>query len=408
VVETTRRVSRKVDGRLMQQANRAMVLNLIRNDDSLSRAVIARETGLSPATISAIVDHLLAEELVREEASAATGNLGRRPLRLQFNPSARLALAIAVDVREITAALVDLGGTAGRQLRRDVPAGAGPDTVLDLAADLGRQLLSQAPAGVVLGAGIALPGVVTWPDGINKLSPNFGWHDVPFKALMEERLGLPTLVENEVRAVALAEYQFGAARGTRTSVFIDVGTGVGGAVILDGTLYRGKHGAAMEVGHNTVEPGGPLCGCGNHGCLEVFTAAHGLVDRANEALAAGRPSILASVLPESVTVEQVMIAAASGDALASELFNRAATYLGLAVANAVDNWDPELVVLSGSVIRAADRLFDEIKVFEQRFVLKTGTGSVGVARSALGAEAKIIGAATLVIADYLTTPLALQ
>jgi glucokinase len=290
-------------------------------------------------------------------------------------------------------------------MRADVPVGADPATVVDLVATVSRRALRPISPDLVLGAGVAVPGVVSWPDGVNLFSPNFGWRNVPIRALIEQRLGLSVLAENEVRAVALAEYEFGAARGTRTAVFIDVGSGVGGAVIIGGALYRGEHGAAAEIGHNTVEPGGPLCGCGNRGCLEVFTSANGIGARADDALALGRPSVLASTLPERVSVEQVMIAAASGDPLACELFDRAAAYLGLAVANAVDNWDPELVVLSGSVIRAGGRLLDEIRVFEQRFVLKTGTGSVGVARSALAADAKLVGAASLVIAEYLTTPL---
>src|SRR5260370_11013061 len=120
----TRRRAHKVSGRLMHQANRAMVLNLIRVDATLSRARIARETGLSPATVSVIVDRLLTEELVREESTVATGTVGRRPVGLRFNPSARRALGIAVDVREITAGMVDLGGRAGEVQRAAVPEGA--------------------------------------------------------------------------------------------------------------------------------------------------------------------------------------------------------------------------------------------------------------------------------------------
>jgi N-acetylglucosamine repressor len=406
VIASNGRAHRKIDGRLMQQANRAMVLNLIRRDPSLSRASIARETELSPATISGIVDHLLDEGLVREEAAIVTGNVGRRPVRLLFNPSARVALGIAIDLREVTAALVDLGGTVSETMRAAVPVDSDPATVVDLVAKVSRRALKRVSPDLVLGVGVAVPGVVHWPDGVNLFSPNFGWRNVPIRAMIEQRLGLPVRAENEARAVALAEYEFGAARGMRTAVFIDVGSGVGGAVIIGGALYRGEHGAAAEIGHNTVEPGGPLCGCGNRGCLEVFTSATGISARADDALAAGRQSVLASTLPHPVSVEQIMIAAASGDALACELFDRAAAYLGLAVANAVDNWDPDLVVLSGSVIRLGGRLFDEIRVFEQRFVLKTGTGSVGVARSMLGADAKLAGAASLVISEYLTTPLA--
>ncbi len=403
-------VHRKVSGRLMQQANRAMVLNLIRADPALSRAMIARNTGLSPATVSAIVDHLLEEELVREESTVVTGTVGRRPVNLRFNPSARFALGIDLDVRDITAATVDMGGAVGEVLHASVPVGATPEVALDLVARLADRILAEESPESVLGVGVAFPGMIRWPDGLCLFSPNLGWHNVPFKTMLESRLSLPTFVDNEVRSVALAEYEFGAARGTRSAVFIDVGFGVGGAVIIDGAVYRGTHGAAAEIGHNTVELGGPLCGCGNRGCLEVFTSAHGLVARASEALAAGRATMLKPSCAESVTIDDIFGAAELGDSLAMELLSRAATYLGIAVANMVDNWDPELVVLSGSVIRGGGGLFEEIKALEQRFVLKPGGGasSISIARSTLGAHAKIIGAAGQVISDYLAAPLAIS
>ncbi len=448
----TRTTLRKVDGRLMQQANRAMVLNLVRADPSASRAAIVRQTGLSPAAVSGIVERLLRDGLVREEARTATGGVGRRPVRLAFNPEARLALGIAVDVREVAAALVDLGGTPLRIHRADLPPGADAATGLELAARLARRALRDAVPTRVLGVGMAVPGMVQWPDGVNLFSPNLGWRDVPVRALMEQRLDRPVLVDNEVRALALAEHHYGAARGVGTAVFLDAGYGVGGAAILDGALYRGVHGAAGELGHNTVEPGGPLCGCGNRGCLETFASAGGLIARVREALAAGRASRLSAVPDERLTLDAIVAAASAGDALARDLLARAATLLGLAVANAVDNWDPELVVLSGSVLRASGSvraltpithpcatvvnaeigsagtvgaevasagaedvaaedamgggtLFDRLLAAEQGSVLETGRARVRVVRAALGAEAKLIGAATLVIADYLAAPL---
>lgn len=399
--------ARKVDGRLMQQANRAIVLNMVRADPTLSRAAIARKTGLSPAAVTGIVEHLLREGLVREEP-AATGTVGRPPLWLSFNPEARLAVGIVVDVREVAAALVDLGGRPYRTERAAVPPGAGPAEVLDLAAGLARRVMSDAPLERVLGAGMSVPGMVSWPDGINLFSPNFGWRDVPLRDMIEERLGMAVPVDNEVRAVALAESHFGAARGAATAVFIDAGFGVGGAIIIEGRLYRGVHGAAGEVGHNTVEPDGPLCGCGNRGCLEVFTSEHGLVERARDLLAAGRPSGLSAIPGGALSVADIAAAAHAGDAAAGEVLARAATYLGLAAANAIDNWDPEIVVLSGSVIRAGGALFDNLLAAEQRSVLETGRTRVRVVRATLGGDSKAIGAATLVIADYLATPLRRQ
>ncbi len=393
----------KVDGRLMQQANRALVLNLVRTQPTLSRAAIARQTRLSPAAVSGIVDYLVREGWVKEVGAAVTGNVGRRPLRLAFVPEARLALGIDLDLREVSAALVDLGGTPREVYRSPVPDGADPPSVLDLAAELARRITQGVPAGQLLGIGMAVPGMVQWPEGINLFSPNFHWRDVPVRAMMEERLGGAVLVDNEVRALALAEHQYGAARWARTCVFLDAGTGVGGAVILEGQMYRGMHGAAGELGHNTVEPRGPICGCGNQGCLEVFASGVGLENRVREALAAGRVSSLAGK-PETWTPSGLAAAARAGDPLAGELLEHAAEYLGLVVANAVANWDPELVVLSGPVIREGG-LFDRVLAASGRSVLEVARARVRVAPAVIEAHVKIIGAASLVITERLAAPL---
>ncbi len=398
-------VARKVDGQSMQQANRALVLALIRHDPTLSRASIARQTTLSPASVSGIVDHLIREGFVREEAAAVTGAVGRRPVRLVFNPAARVTLGIAIDVRQVTAGLVDLGGEIQATQRAPLAPEARPAAIVDTVAHVARRALRGVASCDVLGVGVAVPGLVRWPDGVILFSPNLEWRDVPIRAMLEERLGRPVLVDNEVRALALAEHSYGVARGARTVVVIDAAYGVGGAVIIDGALYRGVHGAAGEVGHNIVEPNGAVCGCGNRGCLETVASAHGLVARAIDALAAGRASALAADARGGLTLDHIVATARGGDALACELLARAATYLGLAVANAIDNWDPERVVLSGPVALAVGNRLDDALARGQRAILDVGRARVPVARAALGADAKVIGAATLAAADYLAAPL---
>ncbi len=397
-------VARKVDGQSMQQANRALVLALIRHDPTLSRASIARQTTLSPASVSGIVDHLIREGFVREEAAAATGVVGRRPMRLVFNPTARVTLGIAIDVRDVTAGLVDLGGKMRATQRAPIAPEARPAAIVDTVAQVARRALRGVDSRDVLGVGVAVPGLVRWPDGVILFSPNLGWRDVPIQAMLEERLGRPVLVDNEVRALALAEHSYGAARGARTVVVIDAAYGVGGAIIIDSALYRGVHGAAGEVGHNIVEPNGAVCGCGNRGCLETVASAHGLVARATDALAAGRASALAADARGRLTLDHIVAAARGGDALACELLARAATYLGLAVANAIDNWDPERVVLSGPVALAVGDRLDDALLGGQRAILDVGRARVPVVRAERGADAKVIGAATLAAADYLDAP----
>ena len=394
--------ARKVDGRRMQQANRAIVLEIVRTDPTLSRAEIARRTGLSPAALTGIVDHLMAEGLVLEVGPTVDGRVGRRARRLAFNPGARTALGIALDVREVRAALVDLGGSVAVVERSEIPDGAGPSAALAVAAGTALRALAPIGARPVIGVGMAIPGMVGWPGGVSLFSPNAGWRDVPVRAEMERLLGRVVLVDNEVRALALAEHRYGAALGAGTAVFLDAGYGMGGAVILAGGLYRGVRGAAAEIGHNTVEPGGPRCACGNRGCLEVFASTHGMLARAADALAEGVPSALRGA-QGALTVSYMLAAAARGDRLSMDITGRAASYLGMAVANAMDNWDPDLAVLSGPMIRASDPFFAEVLAAANRAVLETGRDRIPIVRAALGDEAKIIGAAALAISEYLAT-----
>ena len=394
--------ARKVDGRRMQQANRAIVLEIVRTDPTLSRAEIARRTGLSPAALTGIVDHLMAEGLVLEVGPTVGGRVGRRARRLAFNPGARTALGIALDVREVRAALVDLGGSVAVVERSEIPDGAGPSAALAVAAGTALRALAPIGARPVIGVGMAIPGMVGWPGGVSLFSPNAGWRDVPVRAEMERLLARAVLVDNEVRALALAEHRYGAALGAGTAVFLDAGYGMGGAVILAGGLYRGVRGAAAEIGHNTVEPGGPRCACGNRGCLEVFASTHGMLARAADALAEGVPSALRGA-QGALTVSYMLAAAARGDRLSMDITGRAASYLGLAVANAMDNWDPDLAVLSGPMIRASDPFFAAVLAAANRAVLETSKDRIPIVRATLGDEAKIIGAAALAISEYLAT-----
>ncbi len=201
------------------------MLTLICHDPTLSRASIARQTTLSPASVSGIVDHLIREGFVREEAAAATGAVGRRPVRLVFNPAARVTLGIAIDVRDVTAGLDDLGGEMRATQHAVVAPEAGPAAIVDAVTQVARRALRGVASRDVLGVGVAVPGLVRWPDGAILFSPNLGWRDVPIRAMLEERLGRPVLVDNEVRALALAEHSYGAARGARTVVVIDAAYG---------------------------------------------------------------------------------------------------------------------------------------------------------------------------------------
>lgn len=255
------------------------------------------------------------------------------------------------------------------------PTGAadGPDAVLERVAALGRAAV--APFGEPAAAGLALPG--HFEDGAGVLLPNLlgDWVGRPIAGPVGDRLGLPVALVNDVRALTLAELRLGAGRGARHLVCIALGTGVGGGVVIDGRLHLGL-GHAGEIGHTTVDPDGPLCGCGNRGCLDRMAGADAI------AAAAGQPSVAAAAL-----------AARAGDERARAAFARAGEYVGRVLAGAVVLLWPERVVVGGGVADAGELLLEPLRAELRQRACVAPVDRIGVVAAELGAHAGAVGAA---------------
>jgi glucokinase len=254
---------------------------------------------------------------------------------------------------------VDLGGTNtacalasedGKIFReRTIPtlSHEGPEAVLDRIACLLTELASDA-AGKLEAVGIGVPGLVDREKGITLFLPNLPtqWRGVPAAAVLKEKIGCPVFLLNDVRAATLGELVFGLGRDVKTMVFFAIGTGIGGGIVVDGGLRLGPLGAAGELGHQTILPDGPLCGCGSRGCLE------GLAPRLYE-LVGGQAG--------NVTPKEMTAAAEAGDEAVRQAIVRAADYLGIGVANLVNALHPELVVLGGGVAAIGPLLLDTVR-----------------------------------------------
>ncbi len=242
--------------------------------------------------------------------------------------------------------------------------------------------------------GIASPGAVDVVRGIVPNAPQLpGWRDVPLARLMEERLGLPTRVENDANAAALGEHRFGAGRGSRHMLYITVSTGVGGGIIVDGELYSGKGGAAGEFGHVTIDVNGPACGCGADGCLEALASGTAIAKRGEELAESDGSSILARLRREEgpVTAEMMERAAKMGDATSREAFRQAGHYLGVALAGFVNVFDPEVIVIGGGVAKAGDLLLEQARVTMESQAMTQPLKGVRLTVSELGEFAGAMG-----------------
>jgi glucokinase len=275
--------------------------------------------------------------------------------------------------------VVEHDGGDWRVLDRDqvaTPAADGPGAVVGRLASVGVESVAKWPG--VTSAGIGVPGLYDPVSGTTRMLPNVPgtWAGRPVAGPVGAALGLPAFLINDARAFGLAELRLGAGRGASSMIGLTLGTGVGGVIAIDGRVHQGHDGTGGEIGHQTIDPGGPLCGCGNRGCLEAFARA----DRI--AAACG-----------TATVEEAVARARAGDARAAGGIARVARYIGIGIANAVVLITPDTVVIGGGISAAADLLFEPIRAELRRRVKITSLDDVELVAAQLGTWAGAIGAA---------------
>jgi glucokinase len=302
---------------------------------------------------------------------------------------------------------LDLGGTkilslcVDRDLnvvdedRRETGAEDGPDALIGRMVESAR---SAAGAHKILAVGISTPGPTRTKDGIVTTPPNLpGWHDVPLAKLISERMGLPAWIENDVNAGALAEHRIGAGRGTKHLVMVAPGTGVGGGLVLDGKLYRGASGGAGEVGHMQMDPAGPRCPCGRHGCLEVLASGKALGEIARQIAGNEPDGLVAKIAAQEGDEPDARIldlAAEQGDESAMTALIRAGTYFGAGLTNLIDVFNPEVIVIGGSLRKSA--LYYQTALSQAKLqAFPQHAADVRIVEAELGDNAPAIGAAII-------------
>jgi glucokinase len=306
-------------------------------------------------------------------------------------------LAIDIGGTKLALGLVDL---EGRILQRDeIPtrAAEGPERVLARLVELASAMLERGTSShAIRRVGIACAGPLDRAAGLILNPPNLpGWTRIDLVKQVEQALGLPAVLDNDANAAALGEFRYGAGQGARSLIYLTVSTGIGGGIILDGRLWHGFGDSAGEIGHMTIDPAGPPCGCGNHGCLEALASGPAIARRAREALRGGRPSRLRD-LPE-VTAADVVRLAGEGDPLATEVWAAAVHALALGVGAAITILAPERVIIGGGVTQAGDALFVPLRREVRQRVKLVAVESVPILPATLGRDVGILGAAALAL-----------
>ena len=273
----------------------------------------------------------------------------------------------------------------------------GSQRVLDRIVDRMRTLGEQAGWDRVRAVGVSAPGPLDPFRGVILQAPNLpGWRDVPVADHLRQALGCPAFVGNDANLAALAEQRRGAGQGWADVTYVTVSTGIGGGVISDGRLVLGRHGLAGEVGHITLDPQGPLCNCGNHGCLEALASGTAIARRAREVVQAGAKTLIAELAGgdlERITARLVHEAADRGDVVAVDLFRQAGRYLGIGVATLMYLFNPAMVIVGGSVAKAGHLLFVPMQATIRERIYPAYWQDCPVVEAALGDDVGLIGAA---------------
>lgn len=253
------------------------------------------------------------------------------------------------------------------------------------------------------GVGIGSPGPLDREKGIVIVSPNLKWNDFPLRDRVSAPLGMPATLDNDANCATLGEWWMGAARGGRNVIGLTLGTGVGGGIIIDGKLYHGSSDAAAELGHVTIESNGRLCGCGNYGCLEAYASGPAIAARARESIGADGDSALLALSGgdlSQLTAAMVYRAAAEGDALAADVVRDTAKFLGTGVANFLNIFNPDVLVLAGGVAQAGDSLFVPLRAEVRRRAFKPAFEACRIVPGTLDGTAGVVGAAAAFLAEH--------
>lgn len=372
------------------------VLRLIWHEHRISRADIARRTGLSRSTVTEIVDDLLPTGLVAE-VGVGPSQGGRPPIVLEFQYDAACILGVDMGAAHVAVALTDLHGQVLAWQHRLHPVRTDPAGTRALVMELTAACLAERPGSRrrLVGIGIAAPCPIdpAHPERFSELVlPD--WHGENGFSEIAARFKVPLLVDNDANLGALAERWWGAGRGVDDFAYVKVATGVGSGHFVRGEVYRGATGVAGEIGHVAIDSRGKPCLCGLRGCLATFVGAPALVERSVELLPEHPASTLASVPP---SIEAIEHAALAGDPLAVRIVREAAGHLGIAIAGLLNLMNPRRVIIGGGLTRVGDLLLEPLRDTIRNRTLVSSLAAADVVMSELGPHSIAVGAATCLL-----------
>lgn len=376
--------------------NKHAVLDLIRfTPGGISRVELAQRLFLTRAAVTPIVNDLIQTGLIHETRSR-TASSGRPPILLEINATRGMVAGIDMGASHLTILIANFAAQVLAENEIPFNIADGPrdciqkadETLHSLLAGLGLGLSNLAAIGLgVPGPTVAKAGMVLAPP----IMP--GWDRFPIRDTLEKLWGCPVSLNNDAELGVLGEWAYGAGRGEQNLAYIKVGTGIGAGLFIEGQIYRGATGSAGEIGHMTIDENGPLCTCGNRGCLEAMAGGRAIMAKAHEAIKLNKRTELSDHPdPDNITVMDVAKAAARGDLVAQEILAEAGNQLGIALTSLVNLFNPNIVIVGGGVAQTGDLFLEPIRKAVFKRSLPAAVQAVRITTALLGKRSTSMGA----------------
>ena len=370
---------------VVKKNNKALVLQLIMEKEPISRADIAQVSGLNKATVSSLVNELLAADLVYESGPGESSG-GRRPVILHFNKIAGYSIGIDIGVNYVLCVLTDLKGNIVIEKNQTVHKTPYAATI-EIVKEMIQSLIAEMPSSRygIVGIGVGVPGIVN-KEGSVLLAPNLGWKNTQIKNDLEDLFHVPVIIENEANAGAFGEQQFGIGQDYQNIIYISAGIGIGVGIILNKELYQGKNGFSGEMGHMIIDINGKPCNCGSRGCWEAYASEQALLEKAGE---------------NGNSLESLIQLANSEDKNAQNLFTEIGAYLGYGINNIINTFNPDQVIIGNRLSMAKEWIEQPILSTIENHSLAFHQNEFQLDFSKLGKYSIAIGMSAFVVENFI-------
>ena len=344
--------------RFQRAMHRSNILALIRTMGLISRTDLARETGLSQASVTGVTADLIKEGLIEEKQAGAYEG-GRRPTLLAIRPDGVHVVGVNLAIDQIRVVIVNFQAElkAAHTILLDNDYYA-PEEIVDLMVQAIQACIWEAnfSKDQIAGVGVGIPGPVDSKRGIVKFLPNYGWEEISLKQMLQQRINHPVFMDNSSNNLAIAEYWYGSAKGMDNFLVVTLENGVGAGMVVNGQLVRGNSGIASEFGHMCAEVGGPICRCGRSGCIEAFAGNYAILREARNLIGKGHWSS-SDKAPGEIGFEDVLVELKCGNEALEKVYSKAGMILGVGIYNLMTLLNPELVIITGKGVQAGNTLF---------------------------------------------------